>query len=113
MDRPLRVFPSLASAPQRPADPRVHAPGRRLQPLGSEVAGGTRCRIRNVRVGARRTTLRLEGAFWDAFDALCARENTTVDRVLSGLESEREGEALTSTVRSYLIAYWRRCAGEP
>jgi predicted DNA-binding ribbon-helix-helix protein len=123
MDRPLRIYPILerskaqgaAPDPLRAATPEQ--PGRRgattrIERMKAEAEGGTVCQIRNVRVGARRTTLRLEGAFWDAFDALCAREGTSVDLVLSDLERERHDEALTSMVRSYLVAYWRRRAGE-
>lgn len=118
MDRPLDAYSSLESSPKRPAPdggsppaPFRRAAGARTQRMRAEAAGGTVCQIRNVRVGARRTTLRLENVFWDAFDALCAREQVSVDSVLTDLEAERDSEALTSMVRSYVIAYWRRQAG--
>src|SRR5690606_3600276 len=106
---PKRITPS---EPIPAAPPTRHALAAPLQRLKTEADGGTVCQIRNVRVGSRRTTLRLEAAFWDAFDSLCLREDTTVDNVLTDLESERRDEALTSMVRSYLIAYWRRRAGD-
>ena len=121
MDRPLRVYPIAERAPAAqatplraaaPEPPDRRGPAPRNERMKTEAEGGTLCQIRNVRVGARRTTLRLEGAFWDAFDALCAREGTSVDVVLSDLEGERRDEALTSMVRSYLVAYWRRRAGD-
>lgn len=116
MDRPLILAiapdsnppPRHASA-EEPA-PLRRAPAPRPRRLGAEAENGSVCQIRNVRVGARRTTLRLESAFWDAFDALCAREQVSIDSVLADLEEERQDEALTSMVRSYLIAYWRRRA---
>jgi predicted DNA-binding ribbon-helix-helix protein len=118
MDRPHDVLPTLESSPKRPSTDGAAAPPSSRRPAGArthrmraEAAGGTVCQIRNVRVGARRTTLRLENVFWDAFDALCAREQVSVDSVLTDLEAERQDEALTSMVRSYVIAYWRRQAG--
>jgi len=123
MDRPLKVHPimertaahGVASTPLRaaaPEPPGARGGTARAERIRAEAEGGTVCHIRNVRVGARRTTLRLESAFWDAFDSLCAREGTTVDSVLTDLEGERGDEALTSMVRSYLVAYWRRRAGD-
>ncbi len=118
MDRPLRIYPILESAPKRSNPPSPSNEGQvrrpapvRAQRLKAEAENATVCQIRNVRVGSRRTTLRLESAFWDAFDALCDRESATVDSVLTDLEGERRDEALTSMVRSYLVAYWRRRAG--
>ncbi len=117
MNRPQQIHSTVEAAPKRGAATAfrqaatAHGTGdgraRRQESLND---GATICQIRNVRVGSRRTTLRLENAFWDALDALCAREGTTVDRILSELEVRRRDEALTSMVRSYLIAYWHRRA---
>jgi predicted DNA-binding ribbon-helix-helix protein len=120
MDRPQQIPSNLEAASKRPDPPAFRQAGSARAALDGRGKrpeylpdGATVCQIRNVRVGARRTTLRLENAFWDAFDALCAREETTVDRILSDLEGRRRDEALTSMVRSYLIAYWhRRASGD-
>lgn len=108
--RPLPVpEPAKRLAPPTLASDAVPARkvGVQAGRLKATCDGGTLCQIRNVRVGTRRTTLRLEAAFWEAFDALCAQEGVSIDTVLTDLESERNEEALTSMVRTYLIAFWR------
>lgn len=65
---------------------------------------------RNVTVNGRRTSLRLENATWDALDQICECEKTTVHELCSMIESVRFGSSRTSTVRAFIVTYYRLAA---
>ncbi len=65
---------------------------------------------RNVTVNGRRTSLRLENATWDALDQICECEKTTVHELCSMIESVRFGSSRTSTVRAFIVTYFRLAA---
>ena len=63
---------------------------------------------RNVTVNGRRTSLRLENATWDALDQICVCEKTS--ELCSMIESVRFGSSRTSTVRAFIVTYFRLAA---
>ena len=65
---------------------------------------------RNVTVNGRRTSLRLEKATWDALDQICECEQTTVHQLCSMIEGVRFGSSRTSTVRAFIVTYFRLAA---
>ena len=65
---------------------------------------------RNVTVNGRRTSLRLETATWDALDQICSNEKTTVHKLCSMIEDVRFGSSRTSTVRAFIVTYFRLAA---
>lgn len=65
---------------------------------------------RNVTVNGRRTSLRLETATWEAFDQICACEQLTPHQVCTMIEAVRRGSSRTSTVRAFIITYFRMAA---
>jgi predicted DNA-binding ribbon-helix-helix protein len=66
--------------------------------------------IRNVTVGGRRTSVRLESAMWDALFEICRREDTTVNALLTWVDRTRSESSLTSAIRSYTVLYYRDAA---
>ena len=65
--------------------------------------------VRNLIVDGRRTTMRLEPEAWDALQVICAREDVTLNQLVSLIARRRnETLSLTSLVRSFLYAYPRR-----
>jgi predicted DNA-binding ribbon-helix-helix protein len=66
--------------------------------------------IRNVTVGGRRTSVRLEAAMWDALFEVCRREETTVNALLTWIDRTRSESSLTSALRSHIVAYYRDAA---
>ncbi|MEQ9170747.1 MAG: ribbon-helix-helix domain-containing protein [Rhodospirillales bacterium] len=65
---------------------------------------------RNVTVNGRRTSLRLENATWDALDQICECEKISVHELCSMIESVRFGSSRTSTVRAFIVTYFRLAA---
>jgi predicted DNA-binding ribbon-helix-helix protein len=65
---------------------------------------------RNVTVNGRRTSLRLESATWEALDQICECEKATVHELCSMIESVRFGSSRTSTVRAFIVTYFRLAA---
>lgn len=79
---------------------------------------------RNVTIGNRRTSMRLEHALWRALFAMAERQNLSVDamitailraRNLEGAPEEREptDPTATSTIRVAVVEYWRTCSDGP
>ncbi len=60
---------------------------------------------RNIWIGRRRTSIRLEPVFWDMMEQVCERESMTTHEICT-LVSERVGEyGLTGAIRVFLISY--------
>lgn len=64
---------------------------------------------RQVRVGARVTSLKLEGCFWEGLDHIAKREGLTVGELLCSIDARRQ-DGLTPSVRCFVVAYF--LAGE-
>lgn len=66
--------------------------------------------MRNVRVGAKRTSLRLERAIWDALGEIARREEMTLNRLLTRIAGQQSESSFTASVRVFALAYFRRVA---
>ena len=62
---------------------------------------------RNVRIGIRRTSMRLEHEFWDALAAFAAREGLTVAKICTDISRRHGATGLSSAVRVAVLAYFR------
>jgi len=67
-------------------------------------------KMRNVRIGQRRTSLRLERPVWDALAEIVRRENTTLNLLLTRIADEQSESSFTASVRVYTLGYFRRMA---
>jgi predicted DNA-binding ribbon-helix-helix protein len=67
---------------------------------------------RNVTVSGHRTSIRLEPEMWQALQEICVRENVSLHAVVSSIAEEREASSLTSSIRAYLLRYFRLAATE-
>lgn len=67
-------------------------------------------KVRNVRIGRRRTSLRLETAMWDALADIAEREQTTLNELLTGVAEGQSESSFTASVRVYTLAYFRGLA---
>ncbi|MEQ8602719.1 MAG: ribbon-helix-helix domain-containing protein [Marivibrio sp.] len=67
--------------------------------------GRSALRARNVRIGARRTSVKLEPAFWDALETAARREETSVNNLCTAVHERADGYGLTAAIRVFLLAY--------
>lgn len=66
--------------------------------------------MRNVRVGPRRTSLRLEIAVWDALGDIAQREGMPLNRLLTRIAGAQSESSFTASVRVYALGYYRGLA---
>lgn len=65
---------------------------------------------RNLRLGGRRTSVRLEGAMWDALVEIADREASTVNQICTWVDGHRAETGFTSSLRVYILNYFRFAA---
>jgi predicted DNA-binding ribbon-helix-helix protein len=70
-------------------------------------------RPRNVKVFGRRTSMRLEPAFWEALEEIARREATDVDALFDRVAKVPHRGNLTSAIRLFALAYFRGSAWPP
>lgn len=62
---------------------------------------------KNIKIGGRRTSLRLEPEFWTTIAEICAREKISRNDLFIRAETLRGKASRTSGVRSFVVAYLR------
>ena len=67
---------------------------------------------RNVTVGGRRTSLRLEPAMWDALEEICRREEMSQHELCAMIDERRRASSLTAAIRVFIVNYFRAAATE-
>jgi predicted DNA-binding ribbon-helix-helix protein len=65
---------------------------------------------RNVTVGGRRTSMRLEPPMWEALQQICHREGKPLNRLVTDIERQRVESSLTAAIRVYLLQYFTAAA---
>ncbi len=68
--------------------------------------------LRNVVIDGRRTSLRLESEMWMAMDQIAALEGMTIHQLCSRVANVRRPSSLTSAIRVFLLAYFRRLGAD-
>lgn len=63
--------------------------------------------LMNVRVGSRRTSLRLHRDIWSALREICGRETLTIHELCTRADRLRQGEPLAESVRILALSYFR------
>ena len=62
---------------------------------------------RSVKVLGRRTSMRLEGAYWEALEEIARREASDLEYVLDLAASGPHRGNLSSAIRLFVLAYFR------
>ncbi|TWB43262.1 ribbon-helix-helix domain-containing protein [Nitrospirillum pindoramense] len=63
---------------------------------------------RSVRVGTRRTSMRLEPQFWTGLDLLARQEGCQISELLDVIDRSRDAEtSLSSAVRVVVVSYFQ------
>jgi predicted DNA-binding ribbon-helix-helix protein len=57
--------------------------------------------------------MRLEPELWDALLEICHRERQDMNRLVRQIEAEGHGGGRTSSVRVFVLQYFRAAANEP
>jgi len=99
-DERTKIDDSSADGPQRGRD------GER------DLRGSSTLVNRNVFVGDRRTSLRLEPAMWDALTEICRREEMTLHQLCALIDERRRASSLTAAIRVFIVTYFRSAATE-
>ena len=69
--------------------------------------------MRNVSVGGRRTSVRLEPQIWDTLAEICRREFCTPHDVCTHVAARKSRPgSLASSLRVFILDYFRRSATE-
>lgn len=64
-------------------------------------------RPRNVKVFGRRTSMRLEPAYWEALEEIARREDSDVETLFDKVAKAPHRGNLTSAIRLFVLAYFR------
>ncbi len=67
---------------------------------------------RNIFLGDRRTSLRLEPAMWDALSEICRREGMSPHELCHLIDRRRQASSLTAAIRVFIMAYFKSAATE-
>ncbi|WP_238474678.1 ribbon-helix-helix domain-containing protein [Azospirillum cavernae] len=102
-------------AKRGPKKKRVDPPKQGVEPLRSQ----------NIMIGGHRTSMRLEPSMWDALEDIGRREGLSVNKLCTSIKERIEEQArrrgvppeeadvtLTSAVRVFIAAYYRRACTE-
>ena len=63
---------------------------------------------KNVVVNGRRTSMRLDKETWQALSDVCKRENITLYKLCSLIDSAKGESGLSSATRLFVLTYYRR-----
>ena len=63
---------------------------------------------RSFTIGGHRTSISLEAPFWDALRDIARRERVPLARVVQEIDGQRGESGLSSAVRVWILAYYRR-----
>ena len=63
---------------------------------------------RNVTVGGRRTSMRLEPQMWDALESIARREGMTLNNLCTQVDQRRREIGPTSATRVFIVSYYRQ-----
>lgn len=62
---------------------------------------------RNVTVGNKRTSMRLEPQMWESLEKIARTEGVTINNLCTQIDLRRRDVGLTSATRVFIISYYR------
>jgi len=109
------VFPKVDSAPLNSNGVMPdYVQGRSNSGLNSRLASLPRSTLvnRNIMVGGRRTSVRLEPEMWTALLDIARRESQTIHTIATQVaETKKPETSLTAAIRVFCLAYYRTALG--
>ncbi|HEX3537236.1 MAG TPA: ribbon-helix-helix domain-containing protein [Stellaceae bacterium] len=82
----------------------------RRRPLQNRAPNKSSLVIRNVIVGGRRTSVRLEPTMWDALTEIARHQQRTLREIVTEIERDRTASSLTAGIRVYIVQFYRSAA---
>jgi len=79
-------------------------PPRNREPVKSSLV------IRNVVVGGRRTSVRLEPTMWEALSEIARVYRKSLRELVTEIERDRTASSLTAAIRVYIVEFYRAAA---
>jgi predicted DNA-binding ribbon-helix-helix protein len=84
--------------------------------LTTQLENNSILESRNVTVGNKRTSMRLEPQMWDAIEQIAVREGVTINNLCTQIDKRRSDRTLpvglTSATRIFIISYFRRLVSQ-
>lgn len=68
---------------------------------------------RSFSIKGHRTSISMEGPFWEALQHVAARENQSVAGLIASIDRSRGAAGLSSAVRVWILDYYRKRALPP
>ena len=62
---------------------------------------------RNVTIGNKRTSMRLEPQMWGALERIAGSERVTINNLCTRIDRRRREIGLTSATRMFILSYYR------
>ena len=67
---------------------------------------------RSIFLAGRKTSVSLEDEFWTALKEIAGDRNVTLSELVSGIDKQRQHGNLSSTLRLFVLEYYRGKAAE-
>ena len=67
---------------------------------------------RSIAISGYKTSISLEDAFWNALKEIAEARNTRVSELVAAINSERQHDNLSSTLRVFVLEFYRKQLSE-
>ena len=71
--------------------------------MNAPLAAATRMRKHSLVIAGHRTSISLEGAFWDGLQAIAAARQSPLARVVAEIDAQRGEANLSSAIRVFVL----------
>jgi predicted DNA-binding ribbon-helix-helix protein len=68
---------------------------------------GSRVLKRSIVIAGHKTSISLEDEFWNALREIAAQQGTSMSALVSTLDSDRQHQNLSSTIRLFVLDHYR------
>ncbi len=68
---------------------------------------------RSLTLAGHKTSLALEEEFWEALAGIARKSDTTIPRLISRIDKDRDRQNLSSAVRVFVLGQFQKSASKP
>jgi predicted DNA-binding ribbon-helix-helix protein len=66
---------------------------------------------RSIAIAGHKTSISLENAFWSAFKEIAAKQEVSLDSLVTKIDNQRQHDNLSSAIRLFVLDHYRGIAG--